>query len=309
MKTSLYSLLCCPECKEDLVLQRSYFQCKNCKNKYNIENGIPNFSVAIDEESMQLSQKKWDEKYKDDSKKNIVKELDFLEKKFFKLTWDQIQILRQLKKGELFLEIGCGTSFMGRKLAKTGHTIVGIDMSMEALKLAKSVFDSEGITNYLLVCGNVLTMPFKNNLFDLIYGAGVIEHFKDTGQAVSELARITKKGGVAYNTVPYLNVGTLTYRQVWGNIPRFPLLEPLFYIFHSKILGAKHMRFGYELSFTRNYLEKIHRKCGFSSAASGQFMCELDFDYIPVKSIKKFAKHLATNSPLFWPMIYVAGKK
>lgn len=309
MNTKLYKLLCCPNCKHDLIKVEDAFKCLKCKKNYPIQNGIPNFSLTIKEKGMRLSQTKWDEKYKKDSTKNIVEELDFLDKKFFKVTWKQIEKQRRLKKGELFLEIGCGTFYLGRHLAKLGYTIVGIDMSMEALQLAKKVFEKEKIKNYLLVCGNVLHMPFKNSSFDLIYGAGVIEHFKDTQEAVGELARVTKKGGVSFNTVPYLNLGTLTYRQVWGNIPRFPLIEPLFTFFHTKVLGARHMRFGYELSFTRSYLENAHKKAGFARAKTGQFECELDFDYLPTTVLKRTAKKLAQNSPLFWPMIYVAGRR
>lgn len=309
MNTKLYKVLCCPACTSDLVQSENSFKCTSCKKKYPIQNGIPNFSLKITEKGMKLSQEKWDEKYLQDTEKNIVDELNFLDTKFFKPTWSQIEKQRKLKKNELFLEIGCGTFYLGRNLAKKGYTVIGIDMSMHALQLAKKVFEKEKIKNYLLVCGNVLQMPFKNDMFDLIYGAGVIEHFKNTHEAVGELARITKKGGVSFNTVPYLNVGTLTYRQVWGNIPRFPVLEQALTFFHTKILGARHMRFGYELSFTRTYLEKVHKNAGFSKAKSGKFACELDFDYLPTQLLKNAAKKLAQDSPLFWPMVFVVGKK
>lgn len=303
------NILCCPNCKGNLSYTKTRFTCKNCKKVYPIQNGIPNFSLSIMESGMKLSQKKWDEKYRQDARKDITKELDFLDKKFFTLTWKQIEKQRKLKKKELFLEIGCGTFYLGRHLAKRGYTVIGIDMSIHALQLAKKVFEKEKISNYFLVCGNVLTMPFKKESFDLIYGAGVIEHFKNTGEAVSELARITKRGGMSFNTVPYLNVGTLTYRQVWGNIPRFPVLEQAFTYFHTNILRAKHMRFGYELSFTRSYLERAHKHAGFSKAKTGKFECELDFDYLPTQLLKNSAKKLAQDSPLFWPMIYIVGKK
>lgn len=309
MLKKLYSLLCCPRCKNSLVARKNSFRCIRCNISFTIENEVPNFSITIQEEGMKLSQKKWDEKYKVDAKKDIHKELDYLDNKFFSPTWKQISKHHKLSNNDIFLEIGCGTFYLGRHLAKLGKTVVGIDMSMEALQLAKSAFEKKGIRNYLLVCGNVLDMPFKDNSFNLIYGAGVIEHFRDTLDAVRELARVAKKNGVAFNTVPYLNIGSLTYRQVWGNIPRFPVLEPLLTFLHTKILGAKHMRFGYELSFTRSYLEKVHKMAGFRAATTDQYYCELDFDYLPWHPLKNIATVLAKHSPLFWPMIYVAGKK
>lgn len=309
MNTKLYSILACLKCKGNLSIRKNTFYCPSCKKKYPIRNGIPDFTVTIEEKGMRLSKQKWDEKYKTDKRKNIFKELNFLDKKFFSSTWEQIKSKKSLKKNEKFLEIGCGTFYLGRALARAGQRVIGIDMSLEALKLAKSAFEKEKIKDYLLVCGNVLDMPFKPGSFDLVYGAGVIEHFRDTRGAVEELYRVTRKNGVVYNTVPYLNIGSLTYRQVWGNIPRLPILEPAATFLHTRLLKAKHMRFGYELSFTRSYLHKLHLSTGFSKAESGKFRCELDFEYIPFKPLKKVAVYLAENSFLFWPMIYISAKK
>jgi ubiquinone/menaquinone biosynthesis C-methylase UbiE len=309
MNNTLTKLFCCPKCKGKLLTKKGSVACLSCKKKYPTQNGIVNFSVDIQEKEMNLSQKKWDKKYQEDAKKDITAELNFLEKKFFHTTWNQITGHYKLKKQEPFLEIGCGTFYLGRRLAKMGYTVVGIDMSMEALQLAKRIFEKEKIHNYLLVCGNVLEMPFKENSFNLLYGAGVIEHFKDTFSAIEELQRVMKPGGLAYNTVPYLNIGSLTYRQIWGNTPRLPVLEEIITFIHTKILQAKHMRFGFELSFTQSYLRQKHLLAGFSKAKTGQFDCQLDFDYIKNPFLHKLAVRLATNSPLFWPMIYVAAKK
>ncbi|MCL4374597.1 methyltransferase domain-containing protein [Patescibacteria group bacterium] len=309
MNKTLYRLLCCPYCKNELLHKRGSFVCGPCGKKFPIQQGIPNFSLTIEEKGMRLSQRKWNEKYEKDAKKDVVKEIKSLDKKFFQPTWEQITKYKKLKPGRLFLEIGCGTFYLGRHLALDGQTVIGIDMSIEALKLARLVFEKEKIPNYLLVCGNVLNMPFKHNSFDLLYGAGVIEHFRDTLVSVKELQRVLKKGGVAYNTVPYLNLGSLTYRQVWGNIPRLPVLEDLFAFFHTRMLRAKHMRFGYELSFSQSYLKKIHKRAGFSQTNTGQFNCQLDFDYLKNKTLRRLAIHLATHSRLFWPMIYVAATK
>jgi len=309
MTNKLFELLACPFCHRSLALKKKNLACDGCRKKYPMDSGIPDFSQATIDDDLKLSREKWDKKYEADAKKKIADELDYLEDKFFKSTLKQISRHTKITRQSLFLEIGCGTFYLGRALAKKGITVIGIDMSMEALKLTRAIFEKEKISNYLLVCGNVLNMPFKDDAIDLIYGAGVIEHFKDTYASIKELYRILKKRGVAYNTVPYLNIGSLTYRQVWGNIPRLPILEDIFAFFHMKILGARHMRFGYELSFTRSYLEKIHKLAGFSQTKTGKFECKLDFDYIKNAGIKKFAVALAKNSPLFWPMIYVAAKK
>lgn len=306
---NLINLLCCPICKKKLVFRKKDFYCKECKNAYPIKKDVPDFSIVTRNPSVEISKIKWDKKYIEDAKKNIIQESKYQEDKFFGTIWNQILNHYTLKKNDVFLELGSGLSFFARRLAKEGMRVVGIDISMEALQISKKIFEREGIKNYLLVCGNVLDMPFNNNSFDLVYGGGVIEHFKDTQEAIQEFLRVLNKNGTVYNTVPYLNIGTLTYRQIWGNIPRFPIIEPFFTFIHTKLLASKHMRFGYELSFTRSYLETIHKICGFSKVSTGQHKGPLDFDYLPTKFLRHFAKKLATNSSLFWPMIYVAAKK
>ncbi|MEM0141162.1 MAG: methytransferase partner Trm112 [Thermoplasmatales archaeon] len=52
MKRELLDIICCPVCKGDLVLSvdsteddeiiKGTLECKNCHNKYPIEDGIPN---------------------------------------------------------------------------------------------------------------------------------------------------------------------------------------------------------------------------------------------------------------------------
>lgn len=274
-----------------------------------IRNGIADFSILMKEKELLLSKEKWDEKYEKDAYRNPAKHLDQIERKLFDIGWSQIKRERSLKKGQLYLEIGCGDFYFGRALGKKGYTVVGIDFSYRALLLAKKALQATGIKNFLLVQGNLLNLPFKSNIFSLVVGFGVIEHFHDTSAAVLEFYRVLKRGGLSFNTVPFLNLGSLTYRQIWGNIPRIPVIEQLYSFFHMRILGARHMRFGYELSFPRGFLRNIHYQAGFTKVSINRFNCPLVFEYLPSKTLRSLATYLAIRFPLFWPMVYVAAKK
>ena len=54
------------------------------------------------------------------------------------------------------------------------------------------------------IIGDAHHLPFKNSEFDIIVANNVIEHFYDPHQAVGEMRRVLKKGGVIYYTVPFL---------------------------------------------------------------------------------------------------------
>jgi ubiquinone/menaquinone biosynthesis C-methylase UbiE len=197
---------------------------------------------------------------------------------------------------------------LGQAIAKDCKVIIGVDMSRNALRIARQMLEAKKIKNYLLVQGDINYMPIRNNTVDLIYGGGVIEHFNDTITCLKELCRVLKKSGISFNTVPYLNIGSLTYRQIWGNIPNIPILKQIAEFVHIRLLGARHMIFGYEMSFTKGTLIKLHKRAGFSKVIVDKFKINSSFDFIP-PILRPLLIAIADQSSLFWPMVKVIGVK
>ena len=302
------NILCCPSCKSSLSLKNDLFSCNKCKKTFLLKNGIPFFVDSYKKEDLKLSSKKWNSFY-DDFFSNLNDKTIKIEIKDAQKTISQINKFCSQKKGDFFLELGCGPAFYCQEYIKKGMNVVGIDFSFTALRGAEKLFKKSKLLNFLLVGGDVCKMPFKDNSFDLIYGGGVIEHFKDTKSAIKEIHRVLKPDGIVFNTVPLLNIGSLTYRQVWGNIPNLPVLKELAEIIHVKILKSRYMTFGWEYSFTRSYLRKIHKEVGFKEVIINKFEVDLEFAFIRNKQFKKVANFLAQKSPLFWPMVYIVAKK
>ena len=301
--------LCCPKCKSNLVKSGNFLTCKKCGERYEITGKntvkiIPNLKPDLE-----LSLQKWDEFYqKQINNKSYLKEKDNYLKNFYEDTYQQLNAQKKINKGLTYLEIGCGPMFFGQEIASQCKFVIGIDLCPSALKIAQKMFEAKGIKNYLLIQGDILNMPIKKETIDLIYGGGVIEHFKNTKKCISELYRVLRKNGVSFNTVPYLNLGALTYRQIWGNIPNLPVLKQLAEFIHIKLLKGKHMIFGYELSFLGSTLKKIHKEIGFKKVKVDKFKVKLVFDYAP-KKLRPFLIRTANSNRLFWPMIKVIAQK
>lgn len=206
------------------------------------------------------------------------------------------------------MEIGCGSFFIGQILAKKCRLVVGIDFSLKALEIARQMLKDQGIENFVLIHGDIFNMPLKSESVNLIYGGGVIEHFQKTEECIKELFRVTSKKGIVLNAVPILNIGSLTYRQIWGNIPNFPILKQLAEFIHIKLLKEKHMVFGYEMSFLKRKLEKIHLKVGFKKVSIKRLECPVMLDFLP-KKIRPIFRWVAINFKQFWPMALVVAKK
>lgn len=257
---------------------------------------------------IKLSVEKWDKRYKEQLKnKTFYVDRGNYMKMYYEDTYRQLNEVKKIK-GNVYLEIGCGPFFMGQQLARQSKLIIGIDFAPSGLKIAKKMLDEKGIKNYLLIQGDILRMPIKENSIDLIYGGGVIEHFENTQKSVDEIYRVLAKKGVSFNTVPFLNLGALTYRQIWGDIPNFPVLKEIAEFVHIKLLKGKHMIFGYGLSFMGSTLRKVHKKAGFKKIIIDKFDANLLLEFLP-KFIRKPFIWIANNSRLFWAMIKVIGTK
>ncbi len=304
IKNKFLEILCCPSCKYDLTLQDRSLVCTNCDKQYNIIDGIPILLPNMTEDVL-LSLRKWDVEYE-----NIDYHKRFTEykEKYMDDTLKQIKLHYIPQNKDRYLEIGCGPAFLGTHFANEGFDVIGIDISINVLRIAKKLYSDMGLDCFL-VCGDINQMPFKNNLFGLIYGGGVMEHFQSTELALSETYRVARKMGICFNIVPYLNLSALTYRQIWGNIPNFPILKQLAELIHIKLLKGKYMRFGYEFSFTRSKLEKLYKESGYSNVSTHKFIVDIGLEYIHNGIIQKVVRYLAENSRLFWPMIYVIGEK
>lgn len=192
---------------------------------------------------------------------------------------------------------------------RTGIRVIGIDFSPKALRAAKYLFKREGNKNAQFILGDITKIPLPDNSVDFVFGGGVIEHLENVQEAINEIFRVLKKGGRSYNTVPFLNLASLTYRQVWGNIPYIPLVKNIFEFVHIKVFGGKHMRFGYELSFLPSTLYKMHLNSGFGKIEIGKFAVNLVFEYLPSSILRKIAIYVSNHSLLFWPVIYISARK
>lgn len=307
INSELLKILACPICKSDVKLQNGNLFCTNCDRKYSIIEGVPVMLPKMLNEDLKLAINRWDNVYREISSEDIEKaKLEYISK-YLGDTLEYLDRFWKVEAGNSYLEIGCGPAFLGLEMAKRGARVFGLDVSIEGIRIAKQVYKGEGEEG-LFICGDLLNNPFKDNQFDFVYGGGVIEHFRDTEKGIREIYRILKKNALAFNTVPYLSLASLTYRQLWGNIPDLPVLRQLAEMIHIKMLKKKYMQYGYEKSFTLGKLANMFKKAGFEKLDIGLFQCYLPITFVKNERLKNLIRWLAKYRP-FWPMVYVNAQK
>ncbi len=104
--------------------------------------------------------------------------------------------------------IGVKRNFLnGIDLGSSGNSILYFLNNI----LRKSFFDLANLplNQYLNhkcwypICGDLIKLPYRDEIFDFICALDVLEHIKDDQLAVSEISRILKKEGVVIITVPH----------------------------------------------------------------------------------------------------------
>ena len=94
------------------------------------------------------------------------------------------------------LEIGCGPGIDLIHLAATGARVTAIDLTPEAVSLARRHLELRGLQATVQE-GNAERLQFKDEEFDVVYSVGVLHHTVDTQRAINEVWRVLKPGGEA----------------------------------------------------------------------------------------------------------------
>lgn len=106
-------------------------------------------------------------------------------------------------KGKRILEAGSGSGRISRQLAQDGADVTLLDFSPIALQQAEERFLACGLKAQFLA-GKIESIPVADGFYDVIWSAGVLEHYDEAGQIrqLEELHRVLKPGGLLIQLVP-----------------------------------------------------------------------------------------------------------
>jgi SAM-dependent methyltransferase len=92
---------------------------------------------------------------------------------------------------------------MGEQLLERSREVWGIDMSAQMVRLGSERMRGhpEGSRCHLRV-GTLEHLEFADGAFDAIVAMGVLEYVLDRGEALAEMRRVLRPGGVAVITIP-----------------------------------------------------------------------------------------------------------
>lgn len=167
-------------------------------------------------------------------------------------------------------EAGCGTG-QTLQIFSPRHRTIGLDISANALCIAKNNCDTP-------LQGDIFQIPIRSETCDLVYNSGVIEHFPYPAnvRALSEMARITRRGGQIIVIVP--NTLCLWYKLGKEVAYRFNRFE-----------------FGYEEDYSPGRLKRTFEEVGINvtrcfGLQATPVLATNEREFIPFPIRRKFAR-------------------
>lgn len=121
-----------------------------------------------------------------------------------------------VRDGALLLDLACGGGLLAPHLAGKGYRHVGLDLSSTALRTARE----HGVVP---VRGDVLRLPFGDEVADVVVAGEILEHVIDLPRAVAEACRVLRPGGtLVVDTIAATWWGRFSSITVGERIPAGP---------------------------------------------------------------------------------------
>lgn len=202
IKREILDLLCCPECRGDLLLTdpteavdnvvRGRLACASCGRAYPVVGSIPRFVSAENYASSFGLQ--WNRFRKTQLDSHTGQPIS--RQRFFRQTgWTPDELA-----GRTVLDVGCGAGRFAEVALSCGAVVVAVDYSTAADACWQNLGPHERLD---VVQADIYRLPFKPGQFDFVYCFGVLQHTPNVQKAFALLPGHLRAGGrIAVDVYP-----------------------------------------------------------------------------------------------------------
>jgi SAM-dependent methyltransferase len=118
------------------------------------------------------------------------------------------------------LDYGCGTGYGTHRLASRCKSIVGVDVSQDAIDFARSRYFAENLRFHRVSPVEESPLPFAHSSFDVVLSFQVIEHLPNPDRYLAEVCRLLEEDGLLLLATPDRTSRLLPRQRPWNRYHR-----------------------------------------------------------------------------------------
>jgi ubiquinone/menaquinone biosynthesis C-methylase UbiE/uncharacterized protein YbaR (Trm112 family) len=229
-----FDRLCCPLCKQALILRGERCTCSRCEREYPVVLGIPDLRVYSDPYvTIEEDHRKGKQVQAQAEKMSFAELLRFywenvslpptpvdLREGFIRHVLSDVKRVEsfqdRLGSGKACLDVGCGAGSLVGVAQRKFEVVIGCDIAFRWLILARKRLEEMGVAvNLICCCADYL--PFRSESFDLVTGISMLEHVQNAQAVVNELSRVQSKNGRLFLwTANRFSIAPEPHVHLWG---------------------------------------------------------------------------------------------
>ncbi len=105
-------------------------------------------------------------------------------------------LLPMLRREDHLLDVGAGAGTITADLAGLVTEVTAIEIGTAELELTRATAAERGVSNIDFRVADVHALEFADDTFDVTHAHQVLQHIANPVQAMREMARVTKPGGI-----------------------------------------------------------------------------------------------------------------
>lgn len=195
-------ILRCPFDRSRLSAGDRAMECSHCGRMFPVVEGIPSF-VTPDLATAHALEEWLNKQSEMQARDTQARHYDHLLGLALMSPVEKRMTLRALQgRGERFgvlAEIGCGTGRMLQHFARLADVVIGVDFSLESLKICRQRMEMAGKgERTLLLHADACFLPLADGVLDAVASCQLVEHLPSDRlrqQVLAEMARVLKHGG------------------------------------------------------------------------------------------------------------------
>jgi len=126
------------------------------------------------------------------------------------------EFAKDFVRGKDVLDYGCGTGYGTQDLAADCATVVGVDISEDAIEYASANYSADNLTFQAVEAIENRPLPYDSDSFDVVVSFQVIEHIRAPNLYLQEVVRVLKPGGVFLCATPDRSTRLFPGQKPWN---------------------------------------------------------------------------------------------